>query len=108
LRKKGLLVFLSLVLALSLVIAGCAQPAPEEEVTPPPEEEVTPPPEEEVAPPPEEEVPPEPKVYKAGALVALTGIYALWGIAEKQSLELGAEMLNDGYLRILPVTPRRP
>jgi len=91
-RKKGLLVFLSLVLALSLVIAGCAQPAPEEEVTPPPEE---------VAPPPEEEVPPEPKVYKAGAFIPLTGLYALYGLAEKRGIELGIEIINaEGGIKV--------
>jgi len=40
---------------ISLVFAGCAAPAPEEEVTPPPAEEVKPPPTEEVKPPPAEE-----------------------------------------------------
>jgi len=92
-RKKGLLVFLSLVLALSLVIAGCAQPAPEEEVAPPPEEEV--------APPPEEEAPPEPKVVKLGLPLSLTGLYALWGLAEKRAFELGIETVNaEGGIKI--------
>jgi len=92
-RKKGLLVFLSLVLVLSLVIAGCAQPAPEEEVAPPPEEEV--------APPPEEEVPSEPKVFKFGLPINLTGIMALWGLAEKRGFEFGAEIINaEGGIKV--------
>jgi len=94
-RKKGVLVFISLVLALSLVIAGCAKPAP------PPEEEVAPLPEEEVLPPPEEEVPPTPKVYKAGALTALSGYLALFGLAEKRGIELGVELINaEGGIKV--------
>jgi len=85
-RRRGLLVFLSVVLALSLVIAGCAQPAPEEEVAPPPEEEVVP--------PPEEEEPPAPKVYKFGGLCPITGYLALWGLSELRCIEFGIEKIN--------------
>jgi len=49
--KRGLLIVVGVLVVASLVFAGCAAPAPEEEVTPPPKEEVTPPPKEEVTPP---------------------------------------------------------
>jgi len=98
-RKKGLLAFLALVLVFSLVIAGCAQPAPEEEVAPPPEEEVAP--EEEVPPPPEEEVPSEPKVFKIGGIIPLTGYLALWGLAEKRTINFAIEKINEaGGVRV--------
>jgi len=90
LKRKGLLVFLSLVLALSLVMAACAKSAPpaEEVVPPPAEEEVVPPPVEEVAPTPEGPI-------RIGVLDAYTGWTAVWAYDHKRGMEMAIEALGD-------------
>jgi len=64
-KRKGLLVFLSLVLALSLIVAGCAKPAPEA---------------------PETVI--KTGVIKIGVSVPLSGWGAGWGITVLRPLEM--------------------
>jgi len=69
-KRKGLLVFLSLVMALSLIVASCAKPAPEAPVI-------------------------KTGVIKIGVSVALSGWGAGWGIPVLRPFELLADKVKE-------------
>jgi len=71
-KRKGLVVFLSLVLALSLIVAGCAKPAPEA---------------------PETVI--KTGVIKIGVSVPLSGWGAGWGITVLRPLEMLADKVDE-------------
>jgi branched-chain amino acid transport system substrate-binding protein len=111
--KRWRSVFLLLVAALVLVVAGCAggeapgateeaAPEPTEEAAPEPTEEAAPEPTEEAAPEPTEEAAPEPteeaassEPIKIGQLSDLTSTFTPWGVQVRDGMALAAQEINE-------------
>jgi branched-chain amino acid transport system substrate-binding protein len=103
--KRWRSVFLLLVAALVLVVAGCAggeAPGATEETAPEPTEEAAAEPTEEAAAEPTEEAAPEPteeaassEPIKIGQLSDLTSTFTPWGVQVRDGMALAAQEINE-------------